>query len=429
MKQKLISGLLASSLCLSAACSQTMKSAPSSGSTTVGSEIPESAATIHEHALVLDAHADIEIPGHESRYVGRDGLSQVSPAKMRAGGVDAVVMAIAVGPGPRNEAGYAEARAKADEELAAVLAMTQDPSENLVLARSPDDLIRAHAEGKGALILGFQNARILGRNLSGLDEFYAAGVRVFALTHMGHNDFADSSRPLYIGDISAHEPEEEHGGLSQLGVQAIKRINELGGLVDVSQLSKAATMQVLALSTAPVIASHSNVRPLTDVSRNLSDEEIDMIGERGGVIHVAPFKAYLFDSSDESLIEEIRAARKTAGIEEDYYYPFELYWEIEEPAVQMAFLQSVSGLLSSIGIEDMIDHIDYVVQRIGIDHVGIGTDFNHGSGFDGYEDASDALNVTKALQTRGYSQQDLEKIWGGNFLRVFSAAQSFAKSH
>ena len=429
MKQKLISGLLASSLCLSAACSQTMKSAPSSGSTTVGSEIPESAATIHEHALVLDAHADIEIPGHESRYVGRDGLSQVSPAKMRAGGVDAVVMAIAVGPGPRNEAGYAEARAKADEELAAVLAMTQDPSENLVLARSPDDLIRAHAEGKGALILGFQNARILGRNLSGLDEFYAAGVRVFALTHMGHNDFADSSRPLYIGDISAHEPEEEHGGLSQLGVQAIKRINELGGLVDVSQLSKAATMQVLALSTAPVIASHSNVRPLTDVSRNLSDEEIDMIGERGGVIHVAPFKAYLFDSSDESLIEEIRAARKTAGIEEDYYYPFELYWEIEEPAVQMAFLEDVSGLLSSIGIEDMIDHIDYVVQRIGIDHVGIGTDFNHGSGFDGYEDASDALNVTKALQTRGYSQQDIEKIWGGNFLRAFSAAQSFARWH
>jgi membrane dipeptidase len=348
---------------------------------------------------------------------------------MRAGGVDAVVMAIAVGPGPRNEAGYAQARAKADEELAAVLAMTQDPSENLVLARSPDDLIRAHAEGKGALILGFQNARILGRNLSGLDEFYAAGVRVFALTHMGHNDFADSSRPLYIGDISAHESEEEYGGLSRLGVQAIKRINELGGLVDVSQLSKAATMQVLALSTAPVIASHSNVRPLTDVSRNLSDEEIDMIGERGGVIHVAPFKAYLFDSRDESLIEEIRAARKTAGIEEDYYYPFELYWEIEEPAVQMAFLEDVSGLLSSIGIEDMIDHIDYVVQRIGIDHVGIGTDFNHGSGFDGYEDASDALNVTKALLTRGYSQQDIEKIWGGNFLRVFSAAQSFARSH
>lgn len=427
MKRVFISGLLAASICFSAACSEDMKSSSSSGSTTTESENPESAITIHEHALVLDAHADIEIPGHESRYVGRDGLSQVSPEKMRAGGVDAVVMAIAVGPGPRNEAGYAEARAKAEEELAAVIAMTHDPSENLVLARSADDLIKAHAEGKGALILGFQNARILGRDVSALDEFYAAGVRVFALTHMGHNDFADSSRPLYLGDISAHEPEEEHGGLSELGVQAIERINALGGLVDVSQLSKAATMQVLSLSAAPVIASHSNVRSLTNVSRNLSDEEIDRIGENGGVIHVAPFKAYLFDSTDEALIQEIRAARKTAGIEEDYYYPFELYWEIEDPAVQMAFLESVSGLLGSIGVEEMLDHIDYVVQRIGIDHVGIGTDFNHGSGIVGFEDASDAQNVTQALLARGYSQQDIEKIWGGNFLRVFRAAQTLAR--
>ena len=182
-------------------------------------------------------------------------------------------------------------------------------------------------------------------------------------------------------------------------------------------------MQVLALSTAPVIASHSNVRALTDVSRNLSDEEIDKIGENGGVIHVAPFRAYLFDSTDEVLIQQIRAARKTAGIKEDYYYPFELYWEIEDSAVQMAFLERVSGLLGSIGIEDMLDHIDYVVHRIGIDHVGIGTDFNHGSGFVGFEDASDALNVTQALLARGYGQQDVEKIWGGNFLRVFRAAE------
>lgn len=423
MKRVSLFGLLAASLCFSAACSQDMKSSPISGSTTTESKTPKSAITIHEHALVLDAHADIEIPGHESRYVGKDGLSQVSPEKMRAGGVDAVVMAIAVSPGPRNEQGYAQARARADEELAAVLAMTQDPSDDLVLARSADDLVTAHAEGKRALILGFQNARILGRDVSALDEFYAAGVRVFALTHMGHNDFADSSRPLFIADLGAHEPEEEHGGLSDLGVRAIKRINQLGGLVDVSQLSKAATMQVLALSTAPVIASHSNVRQLTDVSRNLSDEEIDKIGENGGVIHVAPFRAYLFDSTDEVLIQQIRAARKTAGIREDYYYPFELYWEIEDSAVQMAFLERVSGLLGSIGIEDMIDHIDYVVQRIGIDHVGIGTDFNHGSGFVGFEDASDALNVTQALLARGYSQQDIEKIWGGNFLRVFRAAE------
>ena len=382
---------------------------------------------IHKKALVLDAHADIEIPGKESRYAGADGLSQVAPFKMRKGGVDAVVMAVAVGPGPRNAEGYAQARGRADEELAAVLAMTSDPTSSVVLVRSADELVRAHEEGTSALILGFQNARILGTDVSALDEFYAAGVRVFALTHMGHNDFADSSRPIYIGEIEEHEPEAVHGGLSDLGKQAIRRINELGGIVDVSQLSKLAAMQVFALSTAPVIASHSNVRSLSDVSRNLSDQEIDRIGEIGGVIHIAPFRGYLFDSSDKELVKQIRIVRRTAGIEEDYLYPFELYWEIDDSKVQQTFLNAVSELLGPGSVDDMLDHIDYVVKRIGIDHVGIGTDFNHGSGIHGFNDASEALNVTIGLLERGYSQQDIEKIWGGNFLRIFREAESGSK--
>jgi len=390
-------------------------------------ELATSAEAIHKNALVLDAHADIEIPGKESRYAGADGLSQVAPAKMQAGGVDAVVMAIAVGPGPRNAEGYAQARARADEELAAVIAMAEDPANNVVLARSADELVKAHADGKGALILGFQNARILGTEVSALDEFYAAGVRVFALTHMGHNDFADSSRPIYIGEIGAHEPEAEHGGLSELGRAAIKRINELGAIVDVTQLSMDATLQVLALSTAPIIASHSNVRQLSDVSRNLSDVEIDRIGQIGGVIHVAPFRGYLFDSSNKELDAQIRVARRAAGIEEDYLYPFELYWEIQDTEIQQTFLGTVSELLGPGSIDDVLKHIDYVVRRIGIDHVGIGTDFNHGSGIAGFKDASEALNVTAGLLERGYSQQDIEKIWGGNFLRVFREAASRAK--
>lgn len=385
-----------------------------------------SAQTIHQNALVLDAHADIEIPGKESRYAGSDGLSKVAPKKMQAGGVDVVIMAIAVGPGPRNAEGYAQARAIADEELAAVVKIAADPANNVVLARSVDDLLKAHEDGKGALILGFQNARILGTDVSALDEFFAAGVRVFALTHMGHNDFADSSRPIYIGEIGAHEPEAEHGGLSELGRAAIRRINELGGVVDVSQLSKAATLQVLDLSTAPVIASHSNVRQLSDVSRNLSDEEIDRIGQVGGVIHVAPFRGYLFDSSNKELDAQIRVARRAAAIEEDYYYPFELYWEIDDEQVQRTFLDTVSELLGPGSIDDLLNHIDYIVERIGINHVGIGTDFNHGSGIAGFDDASEALNVTVGLLERGYSQQDIEKIWGGNFLRVFREVELLA---
>lgn len=415
MHSALTALLLAAALSTLAACSE---DADESANTNQIAAAPNAQA-IHKQALVLDAHADIEIPGKESRYAGADGTSEVSPAKMRAGGVDAVVMAISVGPGPRDEEGYAKARARADEELTAVHAMVANPDNNLVLARSADELVQAHADGKGALILGFQNAIILGRDVSALDEFYDGGVRVFALTHMGHNDFADSSRPIYIGELGAHEPVAEHGGLSELGRQAIQRINELGGIVDVSQLSKDATLQVLDLSSAPVIASHSNVRQLSDVSRNLSDEEIDRIGVQGGVIHIAPFRGYLFDSSDQDLVAQIRAARRAADIEEDYYYPFELYWEIKDTEAQMAFLNAVSELLGPGSIDVMLDHLDYVVQRVGVDHVGIGTDFNHGSGIDGYGDASEAANVTAALLARGYSQQEIEKIWGGNFLRVF----------
>ena len=300
--------------------------------------------------------------------------------------------------------------------------MTNDPANNLVLARSADELVDAHNAGKGALILGFQNALILGQDVSAIDDFYNQGVRVFALTHMGHNDFADSSRPLYVAEKGAHEAVEEHGGLSDLGRAAVKRVNELGAIMDISQLSKAAALEVLSLSTAPVIASHSNVRALTDVSRNLSDEEIDKIGENGGVIHIAPFRGYLFDSTNADLDVQIRAARREAGIEEDSYYPFELYWEIEDEAVQTKFLTTVSDLLGPGSIDAMINHIDYIVNRIGIDHVGIGTDFNHGSGIAGYDDASEALNVTRGLMARGYSAEDIEKIWGGNFLRVFRQA-------
>lgn len=412
---------------LLSACSQPTNDSSATGPMSEGSKAAVSAEEIHKNALVLDAHADIEIPGKESRYAGADGLSKVSPEKMRAGGVDVVVMSIAVGPGPRNAEGYSQARAKADEELAAILTLTSDPTNNTVLARSADELEKAHADGKSALILGFQNARILGTKVSGIDEFYASGVRVFALTHMGHNDFADSSRPIYNGELGKHEAVEEHGGLSRLGEAAIKRINELGAIVDISQLSKAAALQVLALSTAPVIASHSNVRQLSNVSRNLTDEEIDKIGKVGGVIHVAPFRGYLFDSSNKQLDVQIRIARNAAGIEEDYYYPFELYWEIDDAEIQSTFLNAVSDLLGPGSLDDLLDHIDYIVNRIGIDHVGIGTDFNHGSGIVGFDDASEALNVTIALLDRGYTQQDIENIWGGNFLRVFREAELGAK--
>ncbi len=383
----------------------------------------ERARAIHERVLVLDAHADAELTDAPSPYVGDDGLSQVAPAKLHAGGVDAVVMSVAVGPGPRTPEGYAAARARADAEVAAVHALAADPANDAVVALSADEIVAAHEQGKAALVLGFQNAMILGTDVSALDEFHRAGARVFALTHMGHNDFADSSRPVFDAAKGTHEA-AEHGGLSDPGVAAIERINALGGVVDVTQLSRDATLQVLDVSTAPVIASHSNVRRLTDVSRNLSDEEIDGIGAGGGVIHVCPFRGYLYDSNDAALDEALREARRAAGVLEDYLYPFELYWEIDDPEARAAFTQSIGDLLGPGSVDAMLDHLDYIVDRIGVDHVGIGTDFNHGGGVEGFADASEALGVTVGLLERGYSEEDIAKIWGGNFLRVLRAAEA-----
>jgi membrane dipeptidase len=385
------------------------------------------AQAIHTSALTLDAHADIEIPGKPSSYAGSDGLSKVAPAKMRAGGLDAVVMALAVGPMPRNIDGYAAAKALAQTKLAAVNALAADATNNTIITLSTDELIAAHREGKSALLLGFQNALILGTDVSGIDTLYNSGVRVFALTHMGHNDFADSSRTLFDGDTGTREPDAEHGGLSALGKAAITKINALGGIMDISQLSSRAALQAIELSTTPVIASHSNVRALTSVSRNLSDEEIDRIGKTGGVIHVAPFRGYLYDSADPDMDTNIRAVRQESGVDEDYLYPFELYWEIDDIAVKKDFLTRISALLGPIGLDEMLDHVDYIAKRIGVDHVGIGTDFNHGSGIIGFDDASDALNVTVELLKRGYSEDDITKIWGGNFIRVWRAAEKAAE--
>jgi len=383
--------------------------------------------SVHRDALVIDAHADIEIPGKESRYAGADGLSKVEQAKMQAGGVDAVIMSISVGPMPRNAEGYAAARAQALAELNAVIDATSGAEDQLVLATSAAELVAAHENGQQALLLGLQNALILGEDADAINWFYEQGVRMFALTHMGHNDYADSSRPLYLGDLGRHEPVEEHGGLSPLGITAVKNINQLGAVLDISQLSRNAALQAIELSAAPVVASHSNVRALCNVTRNLSDEEIDAIAARGGVVHVAPFLGYLFDTTDVSMDKNIRAARRAAGIEEDYYYPFELYWEIDDAEVQQQFLARVREALGTATVDDLLNHVDYIANRVGIDHVGIGTDFNHGSGIEGFNDASEAANVTRGLLARGYSAADIQKIWGGNFLRVWRAAEAGAE--
>lgn len=416
----LLAGMLAAAVALSVPAGIAV-----AGTTNSPAEPVDRAENIHGEAIVIDAHADVVLPSTSSTYLAADGFSKVDPVKLRAGQVDVVVMAIAVGPGPRTTEGDAAAKAEAMAKLEAVNRIARE-NPHVIIARTPAEVEAFHNLGQASIILGFQNARALGGKIGELDNLYDAGVRVFGLNHLGHNDFSDSSRPVFNSETGAYEKTEEHGGLSALGRAAVERINQLGGIIDVSQMSKAATLQTARLSTAPVIASHSNVRQLSNVTRNLSDAEIDLVGKRGGVIHIAAFGAYLIDLSDPELLAAIRKVRQEAGLPEAWSYPYELYWEIAEPAKRLAFLQAMRQVIGPGSVERMVDHVDYVVQRIGIDHVGFGTDFNHGGGVAGFTDASEALNVTRALVKRGYSDEDIAKIWGGNFLRVFAEVQRLA---
>ena len=335
--------------------------------------------------------------------------------------MDAIVFSIAVGPGPETPEANAKARADAEAKIAAVGTWLADAGDKAALALTADDVERLHRENKIAVLLGFQNARILGTDLAAFDRFHEAGVRVAGLTHAGHNAFADSSRP------QAGEAETRHGGLSALGKQAVQRFNDLGVLVDVSQLTPAGVKQTLELTRAPVVASHSNVRGLIDTGRNLGDDELDLIKANGGVVLVTPFNRYLHNPTDAEIarIGDVRAAHGLPRAFEngDIYAGVADLPEAARSPAQDAL--KLADARANVG--ELVDHIDYIVKRLGIEHVGIGSDFDHGAGIDGFDSPAEAPNVTAELLRRGYTAEQIAAIWSGNFLRALRAAQAAAR--
>lgn len=374
--------------------------------------------SVHDAVLVLDSHVDVLLPDTPKRYYAPGGGSRASLEQLTAGGVDAVVLAIAVGPGPETPEGDAAARREANAKLARVQELIATSSGRLELARSADDVERIHRAHHVAVLLGFQNARILGTDLGAFDPFYAAGVRVAALDHAGHNAFADSSRPQDPAEV------ERHHGLSELGRRAVQRFNELGVLIDVSQLSTAALLQTVALSRAPVVATHSDVRALVDDRRNLTDEELDAIKAKDGVVQLTPFGAYVHAPTEAE-----RA--KTAGLRARFGLPsvFQAAYDgaNQLPAAERdRFIDELVASRPRGTLDEYIAHIEYAIARVGVDHVGIGSDFDHGAGIDGFDGERDARNVTEALLRRGHTKEQIAAIWGKNFLRVLQAAQAAA---
>lgn len=374
----------------------------------------QNAEAVHRAALVLDGHADVLLPSTPERYYLPNHGSRVDLDHLTRGGVDAVVLSVAVGPGPRDAAGQRAARAEADEKLTKIKAFAADNPQRVGIALSADDVTRLVGQGKVAVIIGFQNARSIGDDLSQIDAFYREGVRVFAFNHAGHNAFSDSSRPV-------DQPVAEHHGLSPVGRAAVAKLNDLGVLIDVSQLSSEALAQTLALTRAPVAATHSNVRALIDSTRNLSDAELDAIKANGGIVQLTPFNSYL-TQVDGRTRPAISALRVQYGLSPEFSAPNDGYGGLGDR--QQAFLDALNPLLPRATVSDYVDQLDYVAKRIGWDHVGVGTDFNHGAGIIGFDSEAEAPNVTRELLRRGYTQEQINAIWSGNFLRVLRAAEA-----
>jgi len=376
------------------------------------------AREIHERVLTLDTHVDIPFNyATDEVDPGVRGRFQVDLPKMREGGLDAAFFIVYVGQGPRDEEGNARAYDQAMTKFNAIRRMTYDlyPDE-IELAYSADDVERIHESGKLVAAIGIENGYVIGRDISLLEKYHELGARYMTLAHNGHNDISDSANPR--GD----EPEEEHGGLSPFGEEVVAELNRLGIMVDVSHISKNAMLHAARISQAPIIASHSSIRALADVPRNMDDEQLLALKENGGVIQMCALDGFVKVPAPER-IEAIRELREELGLTS---------WEAlrnmdpETEEVYEARMAEIEERWPSANVQDFVDHIDYAVDLIGIDHVGIASDFDGGGGIVGWNDASETFNVTLELVRRGYTQEEIEKLWGGNLLRVWREVERVA---
>ncbi|MFA7894663.1 dipeptidase [Pseudomonas putida] len=394
---------------------------------------------LQERLLSFDSHITLPLTfGTEGSEADQDGAGRFDLNKAARGRLSAAALTIFAWPeswtgdnGPhRPTPGFVEAARHTQEvRYNAIMGMVRDFPERAGVAYTPQDMRRLHGEGKFAVLLSMLNAYALGDDLDQLDRWAARGVRLFGFSYVGNNSWADSSRPLPFFNDTVDALE----GLSPIGKQAVQRLNDLGVIIDVSQMSSKALAQVVALSRAPVVASHSAPRAMVDIRRNLSDKEMQLIKDSGGVIQIVAFSTYLKPLSSKTQ-ERLNALRSDYALPPlaDLNYalmpgdPVIAGWPEQKVGQYANALYAILDEEPPATLKDYGDAIDYAVRKVGIDHVGLSSDFNEGGGIEGWQDASEARNVTAELITRGYSEADISKLWGGNFLRVWQQVQAAA---
>jgi membrane dipeptidase len=363
--------------------------------------------------ITVDTHVDIPFAYmREPRFdVGKQTPLQVDLDKMRRGGLDAVFFIVYVDQGPLTPAGWAHAVAQAQQKYDAIDLMVKTYPDQIRLARTPDDVRANKAAGRLSAMIGVENGYSLGHDIKNLDVAYKRGARYVGLAHMGNNDLCSSSTPeADLGDT----PLADYS-ITDFGRDVVKRANQLGIMVDVSHSSDACVRDVLALSTSPVIASHSSSRALDRHPRNLSDDLLRAIAAKNGVIQTVAVQDFIrLDPARELAIKALQAqVAKQAG---DKQFDSEKH---EYLPAYVDGMKRIDAALPPPNVDDYVAHIKHMVEVAGIDHVGIASDFDGGGGIAGWNDATQTRNVTAALHRAGFSDDDIAKIWGGNLLRVW----------
>ena len=383
------------------------------------SELIDRALLIHKKVLTLDTHADTPLrmiePGFRmsDRHDPNETGSKVDYPRMIEGGLDAIFFAAFVAQDIRNDKGNFRAKNLCVQMIDSILSSIQQNSDVVGLALNPEDAYSLEKEGKRAIYIGIENGYPIGEDLSNIETYYKKGVRYITLVHSSNNDLADS----------ATDPAgPEHNGISEFGSKVVKEMNRLGIMVDVSHGSDAVFYDAIKISKAPIIATHSNARSVTNHKRNMTDDMLKLIAKNGGVVQLTMLSNYLRDPvpniTAEKLKKELLSSIK----------PIDQMTTLEKETMRKRLNEIDDNYpIAPANLKNVVDHIDHIVNVAGIDHVGIGCDFDGGGGIDGVFDVSQVMNITIELVKRGYNEDQIAKIWGGNLIRVFSEVQTIAR--
>lgn len=404
---------------------------------TPNTQLLQKAQRIHLKSLTLDTHDDINVANFtEQLNYTMDTDTQVNIPKMEAGGMDVAWFIVYTGQGELSAEGYKKAADNAQSKFDAIhrLVNTYAP-DKIGLAKSSADIDTLRMMGKKVAMIGVENAYPLGENLNEVKRYFDLGARYMSLAHNGHNQFSDSNTGEFDNTTM-------HNGISELGRKVIDSMNYYGIIVDISHPSKESIRQTIAHTKAPVIASHSGARALSDHPRNLDDEQLEWVKANGGVVQAVALALFVNKEKHQNYQAAVGAVyRSTAAklgidylsrrernqLSEQEKVVYEEEWKSVETAAAQT-LEQLKATTPPVNVADFVDHIDYIKNKIGIDHVGISSDFDGGGGIEGWQDASETFNVTLELVKRGYTEEEIGKIWSGNLLRVLDQVEAVAAS-